>query len=216
MKQFKLSVSPRTETGRGPMRRLRAAGSIPAVVYGQSGVKPLSVKSDDFRQLMRSVGGSAALVEVNDGQSSVLTVIQDSQRDPCTDKFLHIDFQEVSQNKPMQTTLPVHLQGESTGVKNEGGLLEFSLHTVGVRCLPKDLPECINVDITELAIGKSIHIKDLPALAGVDYLGDPELTVVACASPKLAVEETPAAEGDAAEGEEKKEEGDASEAPKEG
>lgn len=200
MKQLKLSVSPRTETGRGPMKRLRAAGSIPAVVYGQSGVKPLSVKSDDFRKLMRSTGGSAALIEIENGKNTTLTIIQDTQRDPCTDKFLHIDFHEVRQDQAMHTTLPVHIQGDSIGVKENGGVLELFLHNIGIRCLPKDLPECINVDVSDLKVGMSLHVKDLPAHPGVTYLVDEDVTVVACIAPKLS-EESAEESPEAAEGE---------------
>lgn len=182
MKQFRLNVQNRSETGRGPMRRLRASGRIPAVIYGESGSRALSMDEPEFRMMMRKAAGSAALIEVSDDAGAqTLSVIQTIERDPVTDKFVHVDFHEVSASKPMHAHIPVHVEGTAYGVKNENAVLETQLHEVDVECLPKNLPEFIRVDVTDLHAGDSVHIRDLEAIDGVSYLGESDAVVVACA-----------------------------------
>ena len=199
MKQLKLDVSLREETGSNANNRLRKAGRIPAVVYGKSGSKSLSVDEKDFRMMMRAIAGAAALVKVADDQgNSILSVIKSIQRNPCTDRLIHIDFHEISPNEEMHATLSVRVEGECYGVKNERGFLSIPIHTVEVRCLPKDLPEFITVDVTELKAGESIHISQLTKIQGVTFQGDPEIVVVACASPTKVAEANDADEGEEA------------------
>ncbi len=182
MKQLRLSVHNRSETGRGPMRRLRAAGRIPAVIYGDSGSRALSLDEPEFRTLMRSAAGSAALIEVSDDDGKqTLSVIQTVERDPVTDRFVHVDFHEVSAARPMHARIPVHVDGTAYGVKNENAILETLLHEVDVECLPKNLPEFVTIDVTDLHSGDSVHIRDLKAIEGVTFLGDTDTVVVACA-----------------------------------
>ncbi|MGF1448662.1 MAG: 50S ribosomal protein L25 [Opitutales bacterium] len=194
MKQLRLSVKNRSETGRGPMRRLRASGRIPAVIYGEGGSRALSLDGPEFRTLMRQAAGSAALVEVSDDAGKqTLSVIQTVERDPVTDHFVHVDFHEVSASKPMHARVPVHTEGTPYGVKNENAILDVQLHELDVECLPKDLPEHVTVDVTELHAGDSVHIRDLKAIEGVSFLGDDETVVLACAG-KSKKEEAEGAE----------------------
>ncbi len=202
MKLLKLPVHPRDKSGRGPSRRLRASGQIPAVVYGKSGVRHLIVKEPEFRMLMRAVAGTAALVEISDPSgAATLSLLQEVQRDARTDHFTHIDLREVSANEPMRAGVPVRVMGESIGVKLESGVIEISRHELFVRCLPKDLPDLIIVDVTELHAGHSIHVRDLKAIPGVTFADRADEVVVACVVP--TVEEEPVAEAAAvpAEGE---------------
>jgi len=201
MKLLKLPVYPRTKTGRGPARRLRSSSEIPAVIYGKSGVRHLTVKDPEFRLLMRAVAGTAALVEISD-QSGVatLSLLQEIQRDARTDRFVHIDLKEVSANEPMRAIVPVRIVGESIGVKLESGIIELTRHELHVKCLPKDLPDIISIDVTELHANDSIHVRDMKPIPGVTFTDRADEVVVACVIPKIE-EEPVAAEAVAVEGE---------------
>jgi large subunit ribosomal protein L25 len=201
MKLLKLPVHPRGKTGRGPARRLRASSEIPAVIYGKSGVRHLTVKEPEFRLLMRAVAGTAALVEISDqAGTATLSLLQEVQRDARTDHFVHIDLREVTANEPMRASVPVRVFGESVGVKLESGIIEVSRHDLFVKCLPKDLPDIISIDVTELHAGHSIHVSDLKPIPGVTFADRAEEVVVACVVPKVE-EEPVAAEAVPVEGE---------------
>lgn len=183
MKRFTLNVKSREEKGRGPSRRLRTSGRIPAVVYGTSGSHGLSIEQAEFRTMMRDLGDSAAIIELHeDGKDQMISVLQEIQRNPISGSYEHVDFHEVNRGVEMTGHVPVHVVNEkvSPGVKLEGGLLEQPVHSVDVRCLPKDLPEYITVDVAELHTGESLHIKDVTAPEGVRFTGDPEIVLVAC------------------------------------
>ena len=187
MKQVKLNVQAREATGSGSSRRLRQAGQIPAVLYGESGTRHLSIARIEFRNLWKEVGHVTALVEVTqDGADAMFSVIKDAQRDPLTGEFVHIDFREVQRGKPMEAEVAVRVVGEADGVRNQGGVLEQHLHEVEVRCRPRDLPEFIRADVTNLRVGDSLHVRELPALEGVTYLSDPDLVVAAVAGATIA------------------------------
>lgn len=190
MKQLKLSVSHRDVLGSSACKRLRKAGQIPAVIYGKSGVDHLTVDEKVLRKLMRATGGSATLIEVtSDKGIAKLSVIEKLHREPTTGAFLHVDFHEVLANEEMHATLPVHTEGESIGAKQENGVLEVVLHHVEVKCLPKNLPEYITIDISDLHVGQSIHLKSIPPMTGVTVLGDPETVIVSCSEPRKLEEE---------------------------
>lgn len=197
MKRLKLKVTSRQEFGRGPARRLRAAGLIPAVVYGKSGNRSLSIDSREFRELNKRLQGSAALIEiVEDGKDSVLTVIQEAERHALRDEYTHIDFHEVVAGESMTAFVQVHLIGEAKGVKEQGGLLDFQTHELEVRCLPKDLPDFIEVAIADLEIGHVVHVRDLKLAEGVSIVGDEDRVIIACTAPRVTAAD---AEADAEE-----------------
>lgn len=205
MKQIKLNVQGREKTGRAPARQMRASGQVPAVVYGRHN-PPVSIslgKPEVFR-LIKETAGAAALVELSqEGKAPTLSVVQEVQRDPITDQIIHIDFHEVSAKEEMETHVKVHLVGEAFGVKNQNGLLDFVSHQVDIRCLPKDLPEFAEVDISGLKVGESIHVRELPQIPGVTYLADPDHVIASCTEQRVdaaaAVTEVAAAEPAAAE-----------------
>lgn len=203
MKQLKLSVSHREAVGTAASNRLRKQGIIPGVIYGPSGNKNISIDEAELRKLMRETSGSASIISVScDKGTSKLTIIEKLHRKPTTGAFLHVDFHEVSANEPMHATLPVHTVGEAVGVKFENGTLEILNHSLHVKCLPKNLPESITVDVSELHAGASIHVKDIPTIEGVTFLGDPEVVVISCSDGrKAAAQEEAAEEAKAPEGE---------------
>lgn len=184
MKQVKLVVETRDSQGSGAAKRLRNEGKLPAVFYGESGVRHLQLNHHDFAMAWRNIVGSAALIELrqsgNEEADPVFAIIKDVQRNARTDEFLHIDFLEIVRGREMEAEIPVKTRGVAHGVKNQGGVLAINLDTMNVRCRPRHLPEMILVDVTKLAIADSIHVRDLEAPEGVAFLDDPDLVVVAC------------------------------------
>jgi large subunit ribosomal protein L25 len=200
MKKYQLTVAPREGTGRSASRRLRKAEKIPAILYGKH-TKPenLAVNGPEFVKLRKEIGGKAALIELKrDAGATALSFLQEIQRDPITDKYLHLDLQEVKENEKMIISVTIHVVGEAYGVKTEGGILETTSHRLRIRCLPKDLPPLIELDVTALKVGESIHVGELKPIPGVEFLDDKNQTVVLCVEPPaeevVAVAET-AAEG---------------------
>jgi large subunit ribosomal protein L25 len=184
--QLSLNVTPRAQTGRSAFRRLRKADRVPAILYGKH-TKPesLSLDGPEFVRLLKAVSGRAVLIELarTDKSDRAITFLQEVQRDPITDKYLHVDLQEVKQEETFEIRVPVHLTGESFGVKNQSGVLEIATHLLHVRCLPKNLPESIVVDVTELKVGETIKVQQLKSIAGVQYLDLPGQPVVSCVEP---------------------------------
>jgi len=200
MKQIKLEVKSRDEVGRGPSRRMRVAGNIPAVIYGKSGCRRLAIDRTVFLALWKQVSGIATLIEVHeDGRDAVWSIIKEVQRNPVTDAFLHIDFHEIERGKPMQASISVHLVGDSIGVKTEDGLLEMRAHEVEVRCLPRYLPEVIEIDVSGLHVGQSVHVSEIEVPEGVEFLDDPSKLIVACVG-RAEEEEPEEVEEEIAEG----------------
>jgi large subunit ribosomal protein L25 len=204
--QFTLNVSPREGTGRSASRRLRKQDRIPAILYGKHTAPiTLSLNSSEFSRLVKAIGDNAVLIELKGTGETPLSILQEVQRDPMTDRYLHVDLHEVKTDEKMEINVPVHMSGESTGVKNEAGVLEVASHTLRIRCLPKDLPAFIDVDVTELHVGQTIHISELKPVAGVVFLGDKTQPVVSCVQPveeivEAVVETAVPAEGVPAEG----------------
>jgi large subunit ribosomal protein L25 len=167
--QFKLNVASRAQTGRSASRRLRKANRVPAILYGKhTSPESLSIEGPEFIRLLKSVGDRAVLVELTraDKAEQALSFLQEIQRDPITDKYLHVDFQEVKSDEKFEIRVPVHVVGESFGVKNQSGVLE-----------------AIEVDVTELKVGETIKVSSLKAVAGVDFLDAKGQPIVSCVEP---------------------------------
>jgi large subunit ribosomal protein L25 len=214
MKSVALKAYPRAQVQRAEVTKLRRAGRVPATIYGRL-AKPqnLEVNSKEFADLLHHSASENLLVDLsveNDARAKRLALVQEIQHHPLDGKVLHVDFHEVAENEKVTVQVPVETTGESVGVK-AGGVLEHVLFKLKVRCLPKDLPEQIVIDVTAIEIGKSIHIADVKAPEGVEIMGDKHITVVAVAAPRaeeevVATEAAPAA-GDVEMTKEKKEEG---------
>ncbi len=184
--QYKLNVAARAQTGRSASRRLRKANRVPAILYGKhTSPESLSIEGPEFVRLLRSVAGRAVLVELEraDKPDKALTFVQEIQRDPMTDKYLHVDFQEVKPDEKFEIRVPIQITGESFGVKNQSGVLETNAHQIRIRCLPKDLPEFIIVDVTELKVGEAIKVGEMKPIAGVEFLDTKGQPVVSCVEP---------------------------------
>jgi large subunit ribosomal protein L25 len=215
MKSVALKAYPRAQVQRAEVTKLRRAGRVPATIYGRQ-AKPqnLEVNSKEFADLLHHSASENLLVDLsveNDARSKRLALVQEIQHHPLDGKVLHVDFHEVAENEKVTVLVPVETTGEAVGVKTGGGTLEHVLFKLKVRCLPKDLPEQIIIDVTPLEIGKSIHLGEIKAPEGVEILGDKHITVVAVSAPRaeeevVATEAAPAA-GDVEMTKEKKEEG---------
>src|SRR5438445_11508637 len=213
-KQVKLKAEPRTATGRSAARRLKARGIVPAVVYGgKEKSQPLQVSARDINAMLSHASGENILVELEiAGQKASRTaLLQEVQHSPVGGDVLHVDFHAVSMDEKIEADVPLESIGVANGVKNFGGLLEQSLRTLEVECLPRDLPDKITVDVSALNIGDSIHVRDIKLSEGVTAKTPVDLTAFSVLAP--AVEEEPvAAVAEAAAGpeviKEKKEEGE--------
>jgi|SRR5665213_27606 len=215
MKSVALKAYPRSQVQHAEVKKLRASGRVPATIYGRQ-AKPqnLEVNSKEFSDLLHHSVSENLLVDLsveNDARSKRLALVQEIQHHPIDGKVLHVDFHEVAENEKVTVHVPVETTGEAAGVKTGGGVLEHILFKLKVRCLPKDLPEQITVDVSHLEIGKSIHLGDIKAPEGVQIIGDKNISVIAVAAPRaeeevVATEAVPAA-GDVEMTKEKKEEG---------
>ncbi len=225
MKSVPLTAYPRTLSRRGGSKKLRAAGRIPAVIYGrQAEPQNLEVDQKSLEDLIHHSASENMLVDLavdKDPRPKRLALVQEVQHHALSGQALHIDFHEISETEKVTVMVPVESVGEAVGVKTGGGVLEHVLFKLKVRCLPKDLPEAINVDVTALEIGQAIHIGDITPPAGVEILGDKHISVLSVAAPVTEAEEAAAAEAAATPGEvemikEKKEDGEAAPAGKAG
>jgi large subunit ribosomal protein L25 len=189
MQQYKLNIVNRENTGRGVARRLRAEGKIPASLYGQGKARSITVSAVDFRELNRQLHGGSAIVELTDEKGeTALSLVQAVQNHAIRGSVDHIDFQEVERGHSFNTHIAVHLVGEADciGVKNTGGVIDHKTHQIDIRCRPSNLPEHVEVDVSGLAVGDAIHIGDLAAIEGVEFLGDPSQVLVSVQPPTVA------------------------------
>lgn len=175
-----LTVTQREATGRSASRRLRKANQIPAILYGKhTDPVKLTVDALEFTKMLRSISGRKTIIELEgEGREKSLSFLQEVQKDPIKDIFLHADFQEVRADEKFDVEVPIQVKGESIGVKMQNGILEIATHTVKVRCLAKDLPGAIVIDITELNVEETIKVSGLPQLEGVEYRDSADQAVI--------------------------------------
>jgi large subunit ribosomal protein L25 len=228
----KLEAERRDDHGKGVARKLRAAGRVPAVFYGHDQETiPLSIDAREMFHVMHTSGGSNVLLDLIVDGKTHLAMPREVQRDHIHNTLIHVDFLAVSRTEKIAVDVPVMEVGASIGV-HEGGVVEHHLRDLHVECLPQDVPEHIEVDITPLAIGDMIHVRDVIAPAGVTILTNPDDAVLSVITPAalrveaellLPGEEAPEVpeEEEVAEGEEapaaaEGEEGEAAPAAEEG
>jgi large subunit ribosomal protein L25 len=213
-KQQKLTAQPRIKTGRSAVNEIKKQGLVPAVVYGGKDKQiNLSINAREIGNILSHATSEHFLVdlEIADGGSKTnrLALVQEVQHDPIRGSVLHVDFHAVKADEKLHAQIPVVTVGEPSGVKNYGGILEISMHSLEVECFPKDLPEVLTIDVSALNVGEGIHVKDIKFPEGVTTRVDGDLTVVRVAAPAVEIEPAPAAEAAAGPEviKEKKEEG---------
>lgn len=191
MSEPTVSVRVREQIGKNANRRLRAAGEIPAVVYG-AGADTAAIRVDAkmVQGLIREEGENAVfLLQLEGTDRTRHTMIRDLQRNPLTGALVHIDFQRVKMDQEVQVSVPIELVGTPEGVRNEGGMIEFVTREVGVVCLPGDIPSSIELDVEQLHIGQHVEVSDLELPDAVQLDADENRVVVSVSAPKLADEE---------------------------
>ena len=206
MKQFELVAESRSDVGKGASRRLRRTGRIPGVLYGH-GIEAQSIllgHDDVFHQLERESFYSHILTLKLDNKP-IKVVLKDLQRHPYKQHIMHIDLQRIDEDEKLTMRVPIHFinENKSLGVKS-GGMVNHIMNDVEITCLPKDLPEFIDVDLLELELGSSIHLGDLKLPEGVELYAavhdeDLDVPVVSISMPKAVEEEVPTEEEEAAE-----------------
>ncbi len=200
MKSVPLAAYARSVTGRNAANKLRAAGRVPTVIYGRKrAAQTLEINQLELSKLISHSAAENILVDLSiegDANPQRLALVQDVQHDPIGRGVIHIDFHEVAADELVTVMVPVEAVGMAQGVK-DGGVLEHVLHKLRVRALPADLPLTLQVDVSNLALGKSLHLGEIPLPAGVEIIGDKKVPVLAVAAPRTEAEET-AAEGVAA------------------
>jgi len=213
VEEFTLSISERTLTGKAEVNRMRRDGVVPAIVYspGEKSIAA-SVVTKEFTNLAKRAS-SAQLFTLKSESKSLngkIAIVKEIQRDHLKGGVLHIDLLSLKEDREIVVQVPLHFVGEATGVKNEGGVMSVAAHQLSVSCLPRSIPKHIEINVSELALGDSIHASDIKLPQGVRLGGKPEETIVSVVLVRTVVE-TPAADAAAATAE-----GAAAAAPAEG
>ncbi len=183
MLKFEMEATVRDKTGKGVARKLRAEGMIPAILYGPGSTPvPLAVNAFDLQKMLTRAKGERILFTLNlknNGASEQrLALIKEFQFHPVNDSIQHIDFYEVSMDRELHVEVPVKLVGKARGVEVEKGVLEIKRRTLEVACLPTNIPDEIEVDVSDLGLGEAIHIGDIEPPEGVRIIDPPRLTIV--------------------------------------
>ncbi len=203
---FELQAEVRHDAGKGASRRLRREGKVPAILYG-AGEAPLMLALN-HNPVMHSLENEAFyshILNVNFGGKAVRAVLKDLQRHPYKPVILHLDLQRVSEREKLRMTVPLHFLGEENApsVKQSGGVVSHLISEVEVSCLPKDLPEYIEIDVSTLGLNETLHLSDLKLPAGVELIAlthgsEHNLPVVSIHLPRVAAEPNEAAAAPAA------------------
>lgn len=193
MASAKLDASLRSESGKGAARKIRMAGSIPGVIYGH-GRQPqsLTVNARETERLLTHIAAGSTVIELNLNNTVSRTLIREIQRHPFKRNILHIDFQELVAGETVEVRCPIVYIGTSDGVRNEGGILDQIMHELLIEVDPSSIPNHIDVDISHLKVGQSLHVSDLKLPAGIKVADEGTLTVCVVQQPKQAKETTEA------------------------
>ena len=204
MEFIELAAKPRATRGNNPARALRRDGHIPAVIYGPGKeTTALSVSIYDMEQVIKATKTLQAFVKLNiQGGGTHTTMLKELQRHPVSGKFLHADFYEVAVDQKVNVTIPVVTVGQSQGVEM-GGVLQIIRHEIEAICVPSAIPEEIEIDITELGIGDSVHVEDIEVEGDVELVHDTNFTILTILSTRQEEEEEveEGEEGEEGEGE---------------
>ncbi len=197
-----LRAAIREGRGKGPARRMRAAGRVPAVVYGRGEEdRALSVDAHDLERLFARISVENTLIQLEiDGQPGTRVLVREVQVHPFRPEVLHVDFYQVHAGERLNLAVPVRLVGTAEGV-TAGGILDQSLHEIEIRCVPDQIPETIEVDVSGLQVGDSLHVRDVALPAGVEFYTDADRTICSVGAPTVAALETEAEEPEGVGGE---------------
>jgi large subunit ribosomal protein L25 len=221
LEQIDLKAQVRKKIGKGPARVLRREGRIPAVLYGpKTDAMMLSIDFKEFEQIVKkaNVGSVLLNLQIQNGETFTRpAMIKELQTNPVSGAFVHVDFYEIDMQRKINVNVPVAIRGKSVGVE-EGGMLQIVRREIEVFCLPTAIPKSIEVDISDLAIGDSIHVREIALPGDVELPEEIDFTVITVLAPKVeeeVVEEEELAEGEEAAEAEGAEEAAAEETPSE-
>jgi large subunit ribosomal protein L25 len=201
MAKVSLSANAREASGKGGARQLRLSGQIPAVIYGHARQpQALTLNARDLDKMLEHIQAESTVIEVSVGGKTSKTLIREIQRHPFKRQILHVDFQELVAGEKVIVNIPIVLAGIPEGVRLGGGVLDQTLRELEIEVDPSNIPDHFEIDVTNMVIGDSLHVSDIPLPAGVEVQDDPETSVAVLAAPRAVIEETAAAP-EAVEGE---------------
>jgi len=203
MKRVTLEAVTREPDGKGAARKLRRAGQVPAVLYGNELEGAISISIDDFvlKHVVKPHEAHNFIIDLKIGEETYPTIIKMIDQDPISENALHLDFYRISMDKPIQTDIPIVIIGSAPGIK-EGGMVEHHLRELEISCLPLDLPDQITVDISWMELDDVFHVNRLELDEKITILTEDSETIVHVRLPKIYVEETDEDEEELEEGEE--------------
>jgi large subunit ribosomal protein L25 len=199
MEAVTLTAASRTTTGKGVARSLRRDGKIPAVIYGHGREpQPLTVDQRDVTRLLDAIGSEATLINLAiDNAPAVQALVREVQRNPVRRAdVIHLDLYAVVANEPIIVDVPVHLVGTADGVRNQCGVVDHHLHRLSVKCLPGNIPDHIEIDVTPLRVGDAIHVRDVTVRGG-ELMHDADVSIVGVMSARVEAAAEPAADATA-------------------
>ncbi|CAA9319253.1 MAG: LSU ribosomal protein L25p [uncultured Gemmatimonadaceae bacterium] len=195
-----LTATARAETGKGVARKLRAAGEVPAVIYGHNRApQSLAINARDLDRLLARISAANTVVELSLGNGTSRTLIREIQRHPFKRQVLHVDFQELVAGETVTVQVPLILVGTADGVRNGGGVLDQVLYSLEIECDPAAMPNHIDVDVSAVGVGESLHVRDLTLPQGITVLNDPDAGVLTVQLSRAAIEDAAAAAAPAAD-----------------
>lgn len=189
MEQINLTALLRVERGKGPAGRLRVAGRVPGILYGPGveGAIALALNTKELEKTLHTHAGGNVLVNLEiAGDKNRTVMFKEVMRHPLRGTVVHVDLLEVNLNETIEIEVPVHLTGKAAGLAF-GGIVQHETRTITILCLPSQIPDSIEVDITPLNVGQSLHVKDIQLAQGLTAVNEPDLTVVSIVSPTAEV-----------------------------
>lgn len=189
-----VAAEPRSSRGKNEARRTRVAGKIPAIVYGAfKDPQAVSVNPKDILKIIRGKSGHNSIFDVEiAGVERTPVIVADEQYDPVKDTLIHIDLKRIDLTRKLRVSIPIHAHGEAKGVKQQGGVLDLVTRSIEIECIPDNIPNQFDVDVTELMIGNNIRVSDLKVADGIRVLTSPEAVIAHVVGIKEEVAATPA------------------------
>ena len=188
-----LSASVRDSSGKGTARKLRQSGRVPAVIYGHGrDPQTLSIDTRELEKLLSHISAENTVIDLAVGSASSRTIIREIQRHPFKRQILHVDFQELVAGEKIVVRIPIILVGVPDGVRMDGGILDQTMRELEVEVDPANIPNHIDVDVTKMTIGSSLHVSDLTLPAGLEIVGEDDASVAVVSAPRAAIEEVAA------------------------
>jgi len=187
MQTIQVKSSHRKGQGKGPARQLRLNGQVPAILYHKGAATPLQIEIKEVEQILRStfVGNTLITLQMggeNEKTEQRLAILKETQRNPLTGEILHLDLFEISMEEPILMAVPIEIAGTAVGTKS-GGILQHGVRRLDLRCLPSLMPDMLHVDVSDLKIGDSLHVRDITLPSGVEMISDPDRVVVTVVPP---------------------------------